>query len=80
MNGSGAEYDDSSLPSRPTSQLYGMRSSTINGGDLPEIPPPSTTVVKYEKSSCLFCNDWFDAQTFTVSFGGLIFSRLYLNG
>ncbi|KAH8385227.1 hypothetical protein KR200_011151 [Drosophila serrata] len=27
----------------------------------------STTIVKYEKSSCLFCNEWFDAQTFTVS-------------
>ncbi|ALC49159.1 Traf-like [Drosophila busckii] len=25
----------------------------------------STTIVKYEKSSCLFCNEWFDAQTFT---------------
>lgn len=28
--------------------------------------PKSTTIVKYEKSSCLFCNEWFDAQTFTV--------------
>ncbi|XP_065724238.2 putative leucine-rich repeat-containing protein DDB_G0290503 isoform X6 [Drosophila suzukii] len=28
-------------------------------------PPKSTTIVKYEKSSCLFCNEWFDAQTFT---------------
>ncbi|KRG07576.1 TNF receptor-associated factor 3 isoform X1 [Drosophila mojavensis] len=27
--------------------------------------PKSTTIVKYEKSSCLFCNEWFDAQTFT---------------
>lgn len=26
----------------------------------------STTIIKYEKSSCLFCNEWFDAQTFTV--------------
>ncbi|XP_067636592.1 TNF receptor-associated factor 3 [Eurosta solidaginis] len=25
----------------------------------------STTVLKYEKSSCLFCNEWFDSQTFT---------------
>ncbi|KAH8303714.1 hypothetical protein KR018_001972 [Drosophila ironensis] len=25
----------------------------------------STTIVKYEKSSCLFCNEWFDVQTFT---------------
>ncbi|KAH8287608.1 hypothetical protein KR054_010751 [Drosophila jambulina] len=28
-------------------------------------PAKSTTIVKYEKSSCLFCNEWFDAQTFT---------------
>lgn len=27
----------------------------------------SSTITKYEKSSCLFCNDWFDSQTFTVS-------------
>ncbi|XP_030379329.1 TNF receptor-associated factor 3 [Scaptodrosophila lebanonensis] len=27
--------------------------------------PKSTTIIKYEKSSCLFCNEWFDAQTFT---------------
>uniref|UniRef100_A0A0K8VSN6 TRAF-type domain-containing protein n=1 Tax=Bactrocera latifrons TaxID=174628 RepID=A0A0K8VSN6_BACLA len=25
----------------------------------------TTTVLKYEKSSCLFCNEWFDSQTFT---------------
>uniref|UniRef100_A0A1A9V0H3 MATH domain-containing protein n=1 Tax=Glossina austeni TaxID=7395 RepID=A0A1A9V0H3_GLOAU len=25
----------------------------------------SSTITKYEKSSCLFCNDWFDSQTFT---------------
>ncbi|XP_002071282.2 TNF receptor-associated factor 3 [Drosophila willistoni] len=30
-----------------------------------ENQPKSTTIVKYEKSSCLFCNEWFDAQTFT---------------
>ncbi|KAH8304507.1 hypothetical protein KR059_011392 [Drosophila kikkawai] len=28
-------------------------------------PAKSTTIIKYEKSSCLFCNEWFDAQTFT---------------
>ncbi|KPU75284.1 uncharacterized protein Dana_GF19567, isoform B [Drosophila ananassae] len=28
-------------------------------------PQKSTTIVKYEKSSCLFCNEWFEAQTFT---------------
>ena len=27
----------------------------------------SRTIIKYEKSSCLFCNEWFDSQTFTVS-------------
>ncbi|XP_004520905.1 TNF receptor-associated factor 3 [Ceratitis capitata] len=31
-------------------------SSSLNG---------KTTVLKYEKSSCLFCNEWFDSQTFT---------------
>ncbi|KAH8418902.1 hypothetical protein KR222_003801 [Zaprionus bogoriensis] len=31
----------------------------------PAQQPKSTTIIKYEKSSCLFCNEWFDAQTFT---------------
>ncbi|EDW00130.1 TNF receptor-associated factor 3 [Drosophila grimshawi] len=34
-------------------------------GKIGDDQPKSTTIVKYEKSSCLFCNEWFDAQTFT---------------
>ncbi|XP_013098657.2 TNF receptor-associated factor 3 [Stomoxys calcitrans] len=44
-----------------------MNGTSINNGDsaTPPSSPGSTTVVKYEKSSCLFCNEWFDSQTFT---------------
>uniref|UniRef100_A0A1I8M3S8 Uncharacterized protein n=1 Tax=Musca domestica TaxID=7370 RepID=A0A1I8M3S8_MUSDO len=53
-----------------------MNGDSINNGDSKCSPPSginsntaaaggSTTIVKYEKSSCLFCNEWFDSQTFT---------------
>lgn len=40
----------------------------------------STTIVKYEKSSCLFCNEWFDSQTFTVSKETYLFGQQVLIG
>ncbi|EDW65624.2 TNF receptor-associated factor 3 [Drosophila virilis] len=44
-----------------------MMSLNKSADDQPSIQqqPKSTTIIKYEKSSCLFCNEWFDAQTFT---------------
>ncbi|XP_065362803.1 TNF receptor-associated factor 3 [Calliphora vicina] len=43
-----------------------MNGSNINNGErLQPSTSGSTTIVKYEKSSCLFCNEWFDSQTFT---------------
>lgn len=61
-----------------------MNGSNINNGasgsEQQSSTSGSTTIVKYEKSSCLFCNEWFDSQTFTVSKETYLFGQQVLIG
>ncbi|XP_017109356.2 TNF receptor-associated factor 3 isoform X1 [Drosophila bipectinata] len=47
------------------SQTKALSREDLTDRNLSISPQKSTTIVKYEKSSCLFCNEWFEAQTFT---------------
>ncbi|KAH8336627.1 hypothetical protein KR074_004133 [Drosophila pseudoananassae] len=47
------------------SQTKAFSTEDLTDRNLGVSPQKSTTIFKYEKSSCLFCNEWFEAQTFT---------------